>query len=228
MRPALLARAGVAGLAALGVLALASLIHRELKLAVPGETMLLAPSTWRRDAPAYISARDAVADLNKFFDGFRDEGPAIIAAESRHAATRTYGHAPQARTVNSPGYDSRPGRGELDKVELDTVELDKVELDTVELGTVELDTVELVELDKVELDTVELATVLDTVLDTVVMALLVVIDMTLFFFQLSVLPDSLFHYTKRAKKSQRKALLIFPVLISPPCARITMRVSTVI
>ena len=111
MRPALLARAGVAGLAALGVLALASLIHRELKLAVPGETMLLAPSTWRRDAPAYISARDAVADLNKFFDGFRDEGPAIIAAESRHAATRTYGHAPQARTVNSPGYDSRPGRG---------------------------------------------------------------------------------------------------------------------
>ena len=100
MRPALLARVGVAGLAALGTLALASLIHRELKLAAPGETVLLAPSTWRRNAPAYISARDAVVDLNKFFDGFRDEGPAMIAAESPHAATRTYGHAPKARTVN--------------------------------------------------------------------------------------------------------------------------------
>ena len=45
------------------------------------QTVLLAPSTWRRNAPAYISARDAVVDLNKFFDGFRDEGPAMIAAE---------------------------------------------------------------------------------------------------------------------------------------------------
>ena len=109
MRPALLARVGVAGLAALGALVLASLIHRKLKVVAPqpGETVLLAPSAWRRVAPAYISARDATVDLNRFFDGFKDEGPAMIAAVSHHNARRTNGHAPKARTVNSPGYHSR-------------------------------------------------------------------------------------------------------------------------
>ena len=112
MRPALLARVGVAGLAALGALVLASLIHRKLKVVAPqpGETVLLAPSAWRRVAPAYISARDAAVDLNRFFDGFKDEGPAMIAAVSHHNARRSNGHAPKARTVNSPGYHSRAAR----------------------------------------------------------------------------------------------------------------------
>ena len=55
--------------------------HNSSSVAHSMQTVLLAPSTWRRNAPAYISARDAVVDLNKFFDGFRDEGPAMIAAE---------------------------------------------------------------------------------------------------------------------------------------------------